>query len=611
MDAFKILTAGARFDRRRFKQDIQAFEVSPKRFTQVVPKSQTTRVASTSTALPAELDFFGNVTAPPESTETASKKRKKSKSNNQQQQQQPPEAPDYATLLRTKRIKCTGDDVPNPIPSWSHLPQNAQTTLLHSNWTTKMRLNEPTGIQMSAWGIMLENRDLLACAPTGSGKTLSFLVPLLLSVPPSTSDDPSTKQGPIAPRAIILEPTRELAMQVQREALALSQGGRWKIRVLGEDGVGVGQKPEKKNKKRSKAEKKAGKEGSKTTEEGAEEAELLLEEKQEEEGGVVEILISTPLRLIYAIKSSQVSVVGTSHLILDESDKLFELNFLAQTDEIISHLTSTTQKAMFSATLPSSIEELAKTVMKPSLIRAIVGHKDAANDQIDQTLLFVGAEDHKLLSLRTLIAQGQFTPPVLIFVQSILRAKELATELVLDGINVDTIHAERTAAERDAAVQAFAQGKVWCLIATDVLGRGVDFRGVKLVINYDFPQSAGSYVHRIGEANGSSWEPRQSHYILHSSGRSLPEDSTLSFSIVNVMRSSGCAVPSYMLDLKAPSQDDKKRLRLTPVGRKDISRTNGSGNKDARDRKGKKRERIMGGEEGVFKKRKEKVQIEE
>ncbi|SGY86162.1 BQ5605_C009g05803 [Microbotryum silenes-dioicae] len=575
MDAFKILAAGTRFDRRRFNQDIQAFE----------PKSQTPRVASTSTALPSELDFFGNVTAPPESTETASKKRKKSKSNHhqqQQQQQQPPEALDYATLLRTKRIKCTGDDVPNPIPSWNHLPQNAQTTLLHNNWTTKMRLHEPTGIQMSAWAIMLENRDLLACAPTGSGKTLSFLVPLLLSVTPSTSDDPSTKKGPIAPRAIILEPTRELAMQVQREALALSQGSRWKIRVLGEDGFGDGQKPVKKNKKRSKAEQKGGKERSETTEKGAEEAELLLEEKQEEEGGVVEILISTPLRLIYSIKSSQVSVVGTSHLILDESDKLFELNFLTQTDEIISHLPSTTQKAMFSATLPSSIEELAKTVMKPSLIRAIVGHKDAANDQIDQTLLFVGAEDHKLLSLRTLIAQGQFTPPVLIFVQSILRAKELATELVLDGINVDTIHAERTAAERDAAVQAFAQGKVWCLIATDVLGRGVDFRGVKLVINYDFPQSAGSYA-----------------------------DAPYLKIIVNVMRSSGCAVPSYMLDLKAPSQDDKKRLRLKPVGRKDISRTNGSGNKDARDRKRKKRQRIMGGEEGVFKKRKEKIQIEE
>lgn len=98
-----------------------------------------------------------------------------------------------------------------------------------------------------------------------------------------------------------------------------------------------------------------------------------------------------------------------------------------------------------------------------------------------------------------LIGEGAFTPPVLVFVQSILRAKELATELLFDGINADCIHADRTAHERDDIVKGFAEGRIWCLIATDVMGRGVDFKGVKLVINYDFPQSAGSYIHRIGK----------------------------------------------------------------------------------------------------------------
>lgn len=125
--------------------------------------------------------------------------------------------------------------------------------------------------------------------------------------------------------------------------------------------------------------------------------------------------------------------------------------------------------------------------------------RDAATETIKQSLQFVGSEDHKLLSLRTLIGDGAFTPPVLIFVQSILRAKELATELLFDGINADCIHADRTAHERDEIVQGFAEGRIWCLIATDVMGRGVDFKGVKLVINYDFPQSSGSYIHRIGE----------------------------------------------------------------------------------------------------------------
>lgn len=89
---------------------------------------------------------------------------------------------------------------------------------------------------------------------------------------------------------------------------------------------------------------------------------------------------------------------------------------------------------------------------------------------------------------------------MLIFVQSILRAKELAAELLFDGVNADCIHADRTSEERDDVVRGFAEGKIWCLISTDVMGRGVDFKGVKLVINYDFPQSGGSYIHRIGES---------------------------------------------------------------------------------------------------------------
>lgn len=133
--------------------------------------------------------------------------------------------------------------------------------------------------------------------------------------------------------------------------------------------------------------------------------------------------------------------------------------------------------------------------------------------------MFVGTEDSKLLSLRSLIAEGAFTPPVLIFCQSILRAKELSTELLFDGINADCIHAERTPEERDEVVRKFAEGSVWALICTDVMSRGVDFSDVKvrvcvgasrgrvaelsspqLVINYDFPQSAGSYIHRIGSS---------------------------------------------------------------------------------------------------------------
>lgn len=123
--------------------------------------------------------------------------------------------------------------------------------------------------------------------------------------------------------------------------------------------------------------------------------------------------------------------------------------------------------------------------------------RDAANTSIDQSLQFVGDEAGKLLTIRQQIRSGELIPPLLIFVQSIERAKELFRELIYDGINVDVIHADRTKQQRDNVIQQFRLGKIWVLIATDVLARGVDLI-VHTVILYDFPTSVESYIHRIG-----------------------------------------------------------------------------------------------------------------
>ncbi len=109
----------------------------------------------------------------------------------------------------------------------------------------------------------------------------------------------------------------------------------------------------------------------------------------------------------------------------------------------------------------------------------------------------MGQESGKLVAIRQLIQQG-INPPVLVFVQSIERAKELFRELIYDGLNVDVIHSERTQAQRDNIVDNFRIGKIWVLISTELMSRGIDFKGVSMVINYDFPQSAASYIHRIG-----------------------------------------------------------------------------------------------------------------
>ena len=137
---------------------------------------------------------------------------------------------------------------------------------------------------------------------------------------------------------------------------------------------------------------------------------------------------------------------SVEHLVLDEGDRLLELGFLEQVDEILSACSSPNiRHYLFSATLPANIEELAKTLMRDP-VRVMVGIKNAAPETVKQQLIFVGAEEGKLLAIRQLVQRG-IRPPVLIFVQSIERAKELFHELIYDGINVDVIHSERTQAQ--------------------------------------------------------------------------------------------------------------------------------------------------------------------
>ena len=140
------------------------------------------------------------------------------------------------------------------------------------------------------------------------------------------------------------------------------------------------------------------------------------------------------------------------------------------------------------------------------------------------------------------------------FVQSIDRAKQLYHELVYDGINVDVIHGERTIAQREAIVDGFRSGKIWVLICTELMGRGIDFKGVNLVVNYDFPQTAASYVHRIGRTGRAGRGGEAVTFFTK-------EDASYLKSVVNVMRESGCEVADWMLALKNPSKNVKKLLR--------------------------------------------------
>ncbi|WFD33935.1 RNA helicase [Malassezia cuniculi] len=509
MDAFSTLTGGVRFDKRRFGEDIAVFSSAR------TPKSNTAPVASAGAALPKALDFFGSHKQ--ERTELAQ--------NTTVEEDTHARTPiltrkDLPEFLARHQLNLRGTDVPLPLASWDDLeerwdvPRWLSANLGAASW------REPTPIQRGAVPVMLDRRDLLAGAPTGSGKTLAFLLPVLQLLR-------EHQKGGI--RAVIVSPTRELAQQIYEQLQRLAAGQSFRTC-------------------------------------------LLARAKHTGDGGLkkknFDVLITTPLRLVHAIEHEELDLRSVEQLVLDEADSLLEQGFLQQTDTILAACSNPNlRKALFSATLPAGVEELARTFMVNEC-RVIVGLKDAATATVEQRLEFVGSEDGKLHALRSLI-QGGIKPPVLLFVQSIDRARELFHELVYDGLHADVIHSERPKAQREGVINAFRRGDIWILICTELMARGIDFKGVNLVINYDFPQSVQSYIHRIGRTGRAGRSGTAVTFFTK-------EDAPYLKSIVNVMRQSGCDVPEWMLRLPSPSKMARRMLRRAPVERKGVRAAAGS-----------------------------------
>ena len=361
-------------------------------------------------------------------------------------------------LRRVHKINVRGTDLPDPIDSWPKLKEKyaLQSVLLAA--VAERYKNGPTPIQMQAIPFLLDRRQALACAPTGSGKTAAYLVPMLQLLASSKGPDHKT-------RAVILAPTRELAMQIQREIDALGKNLKIRSTVLD-----------------SKVEAVVG--------------------KRKNHVKSTDITVSTPNRMVYLLKECPEYLKFCEILIVDESDKLFEAGptgFRDQLAAVYRACPTSVQLAMFSATLVPEVEEWCRLNLD-NLVSVTIGVRNLATAQVKQELVYTGTEKGKLFAFKNLVDRG-LKPPVLVFVQSKERAKDLFKELQSSsygGLKVDVIHSERSQLQRDMTIRKFRAGHVWVLICTELLGRGIDFKGVNLVVNYDFPPSTISYIHRIG-----------------------------------------------------------------------------------------------------------------
>jgi len=424
---------------------------------------------------------------------------------------------DWTSFRKRLRVRVKGSDVRHPMVAFTAeglskgmaSEQAKQMARLICENVEASNYVEPTPIQMEAIPVLLRGRDVLGCAPTGSGKTAAFLLPTIVRLAEALKR--KTQKRVIS--SLVLVPTRELASQILREFERMSDGGR---------------------KFRSGILKKEGEHG-------------------------LDLAVSTPHRVAKLLASNALDLSSLRVLILDEADKLFELGFLKDVDEILSKCSEKAQRAMFSATMLPQIEELAQTALRDP-VSIIVGTANAAASTIDQKLIFAGQEHGKIIGLRQLSQDGELVPPTLIFVQTKERAKELHEELVYEGMKVDVIHSDRPQKQRDLVVEKFRRGEVWSLICTDLLGRGIDFKGVNCVVNYDFPTSAVGYVHRVGRTGRQKRRGKAFTFFTLDDVDSLR-------SIANVVRLSGCEVPNWMLKLKKPSTKQRKQLERNPPSR--------------------------------------------
>lgn len=312
---------------------------------------------------------------------------------------------------------------------------------------------EPTPIQAQGIPVLMDGKDLIGSAQTGTGKTAAFLLPMI-----SKLDKPQHR-----PRALVLEPTRELAIQVQESFDKFGKYSPLRGMVI-YGGVGYGK------------------------------------QKQQLKDGV-DIVIGTPGRIIDHIQQRSLDLSRLQYLILDEADRMLDMGFIPSVKKIIGACPKKRQTALFSATIPREIEQLSHFAMhSPTCVEIDPSTKTA--DTIDHWLYPV-AESQKSNLTHALLNQDKVDSAI-IFCRTRMRADRLAQYLKNRGMTLSIIHSNKSQKERENSLKQFREKKVPFLVATDIAARGLDIPEVSHVVNFDVPQNAEDYVHRIGRTGRAS-----------------------------------------------------------------------------------------------------------
>ena len=318
-----------------------------------------------------------------------------------------------------------------------------------------MRYEKPSPVQSATIPVILQGKDLIACAQTGTGKTAAYLLPLLSEL--ATGDYPDDYVN-----ALVMAPTRELAMQIEQQIDAFSYfTNTSSVSIYGGTG-GVEWEQQKRALKLG-----------------------------------ADIIVATPGRLLAHLSMSGVDFSRSSFFVLDEADRMLDMGFYDDILEIYRQLPKDTQVIMFSATMPAKIRQLAKEIMKdPVEVNIAISRPP---ESIVQKVVYCTGEDK--MPILTQILLREKPEKGIIFFASKERVKQAKRELRMQGLKVQEMHSDLDQAARNEVMHDFKSGKTNIIVATDILSRGIDVDDIDVVVNFDVPGDPDDYVHRIGRTS--------------------------------------------------------------------------------------------------------------
>ncbi|KAF8519296.1 DEAD-domain-containing protein [Gautieria morchelliformis] len=413
---------------------------------------------------------------------------------------------------KLKEMKVFGRGVPKPVTSFDEVgfPDYLLGTIRAQGFPA------PTPIQCQAWPMALSGRDVVAIAQTGSGKTIAFALPAMLHINAQPLLQPG--DGPIA---LILAPTRELAVQTQQECTKFGSNSR--IRNTAIYG-GAPKGPQIRDLQRG-----------------------------------VEIVIATPGRLIDMIESSKTNLRRVTYLVMDEADRMLDMGFEPQIRKIVSQIRPDRQTLMFSATWPKDVQKLANDFLK-DFIQVNIGSMElTANHNIKQIVEVCSDFEKRNKLIKHLDQISSENAKVLIFVGTKRVADDITKYLRQDGWPALAIHGDKEQRERDWVLSEFKAGRSPILIATDVASRGLDVKDVGYVINYDFPNNCEDYIHRIGRTGRAGQTGISYTYFTTENARSARE-------LLGILRESKSDIPPQLQEMAMYSGGGGGRSRYGAGG---------------------------------------------